>query len=156
MFNKDWYPIFAGVLSGILCGVIVGIILLIAMEAFAYGPKTEAIIPIGKSPGLSGVCTSVGKLSWIGEIEELTVALIGDGAGNYLGFEPIAPSEVLPYGLAFEGIWLNGKSLEGGIQDIHLGVDIEVKGTECCLLYFEKYPDSIEPCKMWIKLEERG
>lgn len=126
-------------------------IVLCCSPVSAYGPKTEAIIPIGLSPGLSGVCTTM---------------------GTFLGFDVLSvtesPQEAPPFeylhlvidtaeGLIYEPIalgtevWINGKSAPHSILNLKSGMPVEMKGIGCCILHLEKYPDSEQPCTMWIK-----
>lgn len=140
MNNKDWWPIF----DAILYGAIAGILLIIATEVFAYGPKTEGIIPIGKSPGLSGVCTTVGDVVGLDVLEGDDILHLVIDTPEYLMYEPIAVDT---------DIWLNGQVAPNGLHDVVPGLHVEMKGVGCCYQFYEKYPNSTESCKMWIKLE---
>lgn len=140
MSDKDWDLINTTIMVGVILGVIVGIV----WNVLAYGPKTEAIIPIGQSPGLSGVCTTLGTYHGIDIIAGILYVAIDTPTGVI--YEPVAQNT---------DVWLNGKTPLDGLLNIKEGAKIEVNGIACCMLHAEKYPDATDPCITWIKLEDR-
>ena len=98
----------------------VAVLALVSSLPYVYAQKaTEIFIPVGKSPGLSGKYTSIGKITAIDAANQtLTVA---DSAGSY---------EVKA--TAHTQIWLDKSALKatnhkGAFADLRQGLLVEVK-----------------------------
>lgn len=121
----------------LLFAVIIMVSLIIpGAYALDYINTYEAFIPIGRSPGLSGVCTEVGTVTQIygdsadGSLivlisdEDTSIWLVGRG-------EPPVPVDYMP---------------------VFPSTVVEVKGEECCRQYRFRHPDG-GACKYWVKID---